>query len=65
MGLPMALNLHKSGFAVYGFDLNPDAVAAAKKVVSIIVFSFLRNLYFRVLSPPQALQMPSRMLTLS
>jgi len=32
MGLPMALNLHKSGFAVHGFDLNPEAVAAAKKV---------------------------------
>ena len=43
MGLPMALNLHKSGFAVHGFDLNPASVAAAKEVVSIIYYLFLNQ----------------------
>jgi len=28
----MALNLHRSGFAVNGFDLNPSTMAAAKDV---------------------------------
>ena len=66
MGLPMALNLHKSGFAVHGFDLNPASVAAAKEVVSIIYFFIFKpESYFRVLSPLQALLMPSRTLTSS
>ena len=66
MGLPMALNLHKSGFAVHGFDLNPASVAAAKEVVSIIYFFIFKpKPYYRVLSPLQALLMPSRTLTSS
>jgi len=31
MGLPMARNLHKSGFHVTGFDLNQDSINAAKE----------------------------------
>ena len=66
MGLPMALNLHRSGFAVNGFDLNPSTMAAAKDVVSnIINKKYLTKSIYRALFPPQALLKPSRMLTLS